>query len=151
MTILHLHREVLKEEWLDLYGHLNQAYYLVPFSNAGWALQDHVGLGRDYFKRTGCALYTKETRIRYLKEVRAPATLEFETIVCGVGVKRFHFVHVLKVDGVERTTFECLVSHIDTDLERSAPIPEASQNVLEQLRTKLPPSWIDQGLMDQVR
>ena len=27
------------------YGHLNEAYYLVVFSNATWSLQDHFGIG----------------------------------------------------------------------------------------------------------
>ena len=43
MTLLKLHAEPLKDEWLDAYGHLNEAYYLVPFSNGNWALQEHFG------------------------------------------------------------------------------------------------------------
>ena len=74
--MLKLYAEPLRDDWLDAYGHLNEAYYLVPFSNASWALQEHFGIGVDYFERTGCALYTVESHVRYLNEVRAPALLE---------------------------------------------------------------------------
>ncbi len=53
--MLKLHAEPLRDDWLDAYGHLNEAYYLVPFSNASWALQDHFGIGVAYFERDGGA------------------------------------------------------------------------------------------------
>ena len=67
--MLNLHREPVQESWLDAYGHLSEAYYLVPFSNASWAYQDHFDIGVTYFEKTGGALYTLETHLRYLKEV----------------------------------------------------------------------------------
>jgi acyl-CoA thioesterase FadM len=45
MTIFTLHSEPLKDEWLDAYGHLNEAYYLVPFTAANWAIMDRFGIG----------------------------------------------------------------------------------------------------------
>lgn len=53
-----LHSEAVQDIQLDVYGHLNEAYYLVPFSNATWALQEHFDIGGHYFERTGAALYT---------------------------------------------------------------------------------------------
>ena len=76
MTVFHLHSQPVQDQWLDAYGHVNEAYYLVPFSNASWALQEKFGIGADYFKRTGGALYTVESHVRYLKDVRAPAVME---------------------------------------------------------------------------
>lgn len=55
MTTYRLHEEPLQDGWLDAYGHLNEAYYLVPFSNATWKLQDKFAVGADYFKETGGA------------------------------------------------------------------------------------------------
>lgn len=95
MSIFRLHEEPLQVVWLDAYGHLNEAYYLVPFSNATWKLQDHFGIGAAYFDKTGCALYTLETHLRYVDEVRAPATLAIETAVLGVDAKRLHVGHTM--------------------------------------------------------
>ncbi len=141
MTVLKLHAEPLQDDWLDAYGHLNEAYYMVPFSNATWALQDHFGIGVDYFERTGGALYTVETHLRYLKEVRAPAMLEIGTMVLGSDAKRLRFAHVMTVDGGESATFECVALHFDTKAGRTAPLPEAVQAALTEARVSEPPDW----------
>ena len=123
--MLKLHAEPLQAAWLDPYGHLNEAYYLVPFSNASWALQEHFGIGVGYFERSGGALYTVESHIRYLKEVRAPALMEVESMVLGSDPKRLHIAHVLRVEGAVCATFECLGLHYDTRAGRSTAMPEA--------------------------
>jgi acyl-CoA thioesterase FadM len=146
MTLLKLHAEALREDWLDAYGHLNEAYYLVPFSNASWALQDHFGIGVDYFERTGGALYTVETHLRYLKEVRAPASLEIDSLVLGADAKRLHFAHMMTVDDTSRATFECVALHVDTRAGRTAPFPEAVQVALEAARVAEPPDWAGRGI-----
>ncbi len=141
MTVLKLHAEPVKDDWLDAYGHLNEAYYLVPFSNASWALQEHFGIGVDYFERTGGALYTVESHVRYLKEVRAPAQVEIESMVLGSDAKRLYIGHVMKVDGIERATFECLALHFDTKSGRTAPMPEDVQAALRGSRVAELPDW----------
>ena len=57
---LGLHSEDLQASWVDAYCHLNEGYYLVVFSNATWALQDHFGVGPAYTTVSGKALYTAE-------------------------------------------------------------------------------------------
>ena len=141
MTVLKLHAEPLLSDWLDAYGHLNEAYYLVPFSNASWALQDHFGIGVDYFERTGGALYTVESHLRYLKEVRAPATMEIESMILGSDAKRIRFAHVMGVDGIERATFECVLLHVDTNAGRTAPLPETVQAELKAAEVAELPPW----------
>ena len=141
MDVLKLHSEPLREEWLDAYGHLNEAYYLVPFSNAAWALQDHFGIGVDYFERTGGAIYTVESHIRYVKEVRAPASLELETMIFDSDAKRLRFGHVMLVDGEERASFECVALHFDTRSNRTAPLPEDVQAALKAAQIAKLPEW----------
>jgi acyl-CoA thioester hydrolase len=141
MTVLKLHAEPVQDAWLDAYGHLNEAYYLVPFSNASWALQEHFGIGVEYFERTGGALYTVESHIRYLKEVRAPAHMEVASLVLGADAKRIHIAHVMTVAGVERATFECLGLHYDTRAGRTTPMPQAIQAALADARAPQSPAW----------
>ncbi len=141
VTLLKLHAEPVQDAWLDAYGHLNEAYYLIPFSNASWALQDHFGIGAAYFKRTGGALYTVESHIRYLKEVRAPARMEVESLVLASDAKRIHIAHVMQVAGIICATFECLGLHYDTRAGRSAAMPEAVQAALAAARAPVLPGW----------
>jgi len=130
-NVLKLHSEPVQDRWLDAYGHLNEAYYLVPFSNATWALQEHFAIGVPYFERTGAALYTLESHVRYLKEVRAPAVMEIGSMILGFDSKRLRIAHVMKVDGTERATFECVGLHFDT---RAGKPVSMADDVLAALR-----------------
>ncbi|WP_102224426.1 thioesterase family protein [Acidimangrovimonas sediminis] len=141
MTILHLHEEPLQDSWLDAYGHLNEAYYLVPFSNATWKLQDHFGIGPAYFDATGLALYTLETHLRYTGEVRAPAVLKVETMVLGVDAKRLHIAHVMHAGDGESATFECMLLHYDTRAGRAAPFDDTTAEKLARAVHAPAPDW----------
>jgi len=146
MTVLKLHAEPVQDIWLDAYGHLNEAYYMVPFSNANWAVQDHFGIGVAYFEETGGALYTVESHIRYLKEVRAPALMEIESVVFGVDAKRIRLAHTMKVDGIERATLECMLLHFDSKAGRTAPLPEAVRAALQEAQVAELPAWTCRSL-----
>ncbi len=146
MSLLKLHSEPVQESWLDAYGHLNEGYYVVAFSNATWPVQAHFGVGTDYFDATGCALYTVETHIRYLDDVRPPATLEIESMVLGSDAKKIHLAHVMKVDGVEKATFECLLLHFDTKEGRTVAMPEATQAMLRDAAIAEMPNWSGRGV-----
>jgi len=146
MTVLKLHAEPVQDIWLDAYGHLNEAYYMVPFSNANWAVQDHFGIGVAYFEETGGALYTVESHIRYLKEVRAPALMEIESVVLGVDAKRIRLAHTMKVDGIERGTLECMLLHFDSKSGRTAPLPEAVRVALQEAQVAELPIWACRSL-----
>ena len=146
MTILKLHAEPVRDDWLDAYGHLNEGYYLVAMSNASWPLQDHFGIGVEYFERTGGAIYTVEGHLRYLKEVRAPALLEVESMIFGSDAKRLHFAHVLTVEGIERASYECMALHVDSSTGRSAPMPAEVQAALKQAQVAALPDWVGRGI-----
>lgn len=141
MSGLNLHSEPVQDIWLDAYGHLNEAYYLVPFSNATWALQEHFAIGVAYFQRTGAAIYTVESHVRYLKEVRAPAVMEIQSYIFGLDAKRLHIAHEMTVDGVQRATFECLGLHFDTRIGKTAVMPEDVQAALSKAATLELPGW----------
>ena len=139
--MLKLHAEPVQDAWLDAYGHLNEAYYLVPFSNASWALQEHFGIEVDYFERSGGALYTVESHIRYLKEVRAHALMEVASMVLASDAKRIHIGHVMRVEGAVCATFECLGLHYDTRAGRGVALPETVQAALAEARAAELPDW----------
>lgn len=135
------HSEALLPAWLDAYGHLNEAYYLLVFSNATWSFQDRFGLGVEYFQRTGNALYTLESHLRYLKEVRAPATLDVESMILGFDAKRLHVGHTLIVDATPRATFECVLLHVNKDTGRSCPFPDNPLRLLTDFGIAPLPDW----------
>ena len=141
MTRLKLHSEPVQDSWLDAYGHLNEAYYLVPFSNATWLLQDHFGIGVPYFKETGGALYTVETHLRYLAEVKAPATVEIESVIIDADHKRIWFAHEMIVEGTLRATGEFMILHFDTRQGKTTAMPDDVQAALQAAKLEEPPEW----------
>ncbi len=141
MDLSNLHEEPLQESWLDAYGHLNEAYYLVPFSNTTWKLQDMFGIGVAYFEETGCALYTLESHLRYVQEVRAPAVMQVHGIILDVVPKLMRIGYSMTVDGTERATFECNMLHYDTRAGRPTAFPDP---IFEAIKAAIPaalPDW----------
>lgn len=146
MTLFTLHSEPLQEAWVDVYGHLNEAYYLVPFTAASWAILDHFAIGADYFERTCGALYTVEGHLRLVREVRAPAMLEIDSMVFGSDARRMHIAHVMKVDGIERASYECMLLHFDSRAGRVGPLPESVQAALKSAQLPGLPTWASRGI-----
>ena len=142
MTVYRFHSEPMQAAWADAYGHLNEAYYLVPFSNASWKMQDHFGIGTDYFAATGRALYTVETHLRYLDEIRAPAEIDIETLVLGVDAKKLWFAHRMLVGGGLRATAEFLALHFDSRTGSTTEWPAAVRESLADAVTAEPPDWV---------
>ncbi len=140
-SLLKLHQESLLDSWLDAYGHLNEAYYLVPMSNATWKLQDYFDIGTHYFEQTGCALYTVETHLRYLAEIRAPALLSVASQVIDVDSKRIWLTHSLMVDDRLCATGEFMLLHYDTRAARVAPLPESAYTKLQAAKPAQRPDW----------
>ena len=142
MKILNLHSEPLQKIWTDAYGHLNEAYYLVPFTNATWKMQTHFGLGVEYFKTTGCAVYTLETHLRYVAEVRPPAELFVQTLILGSDAKRIWFDHKLIAADKLRATAEFILLHYDTRNKCAAELPTDTQIKLKRAKIDSHPDWI---------
>ena len=135
---LRLHSQELQAAWVDAYGHLNEGYYLVVFSNATWALQDHFGIGPEYTRASGNALYTAESHIRYLHEVRAPARLEVVSHLFDFDAKKLHLGHVLTVDGTECATVECALVHVSTHTGKSCQFSDEIMNEFAQAVAEYP-------------
>lgn len=132
----------IREEWLDLYGHVRWSNYLNAIDPAGYVFYGRFfGPVDDYLKRTGCAFYTAETHARYLKEVRGDAMLEIEGWVFGSDAKRIWWGAVVTSDGIERATIEIVDLHVDTNIGRSAPMPDHVQAALTEARVLEVPAW----------
>ena len=142
MTIFKLHSEPLKDEWLDAYGHLNEAYYLVPFTNTTWLLQNQFKIGVEYFEQTGCALYTVETHLRYINEVRKPAVINVESIILGSDAKKIWFAHLMVVNEQICATAEFLILHYSTRERKTIAMPDEVQRSLKEAEIKEKPDWV---------
>ena len=118
-------RTEVRPEWVDYNGHLRDAYYALVFSLAVDALMDEIGLDAAGRLQHRSSLYTVETQIRYLHEVRSGQVVRVETRRMTHDAKRLRVQQAMFVEGGEETvaTAEQLLLHVNTDGPRAAPFP----------------------------
>ena len=114
---------VVRPEWVDYNGHLNDAYYLVIFSYASDALIARIGLDAAGRAATGHTLYTLEVHLNYVQEVHEGVAVEVQTQILGVDAKRVHLFHSLhrQDNGALLATNEQMLANIDASNAETGP------------------------------
>ena len=132
---LQIHTDVVRPEWIDYNHHMNDGYYVVAFTYATDALQDHIGLDADYRASTGCSIYTVEAHLQYLREVPVDAALRFDSYVLGVDAKRLHLLHAMynADQNYLAASHELILLHVDQQLGKTTPFPGQIQQALSAL------------------
>lgn len=141
-TPLALHTGVVRSGWIDYNGHMSEGYYGVAFGEVTDAFMDFVGLDEAYRTRSRCTIYTVETHICFLRELKVGSPLDFTTQVLGFDAKRIHIFH--QMYHAEQTylaaTMEAMLLHVD-DTPRTAPMPSgvfAKVEAVFEAHTALP-------------
>ena len=120
------------DEWIDYNGHMSEGFYGVVFGMASDEYLIRMGFDEHYRDSVGGAFYTVETHIAFIDEL-APATpLAVDTTVAGADRKRVHLFHELRrtADEALAATQESMMLHVDTRIDRVAPMAEALYAVL---------------------
>lgn len=81
------------KEWIDYNGHLNDANYLVIFTKASDALQNHLGLTLEHIQNTGETLFTVETHLAYVQEIGLGEMVTITTQILETDNKRMRIFH----------------------------------------------------------
>ena len=83
----------VKQEWIDYNGHLNDAYYLVIFTQATDKLQEHLGMTMTSIRERGHTLFTVESHLMYKQEVGLGEAVYINTQVLEHDSKRLRILH----------------------------------------------------------
>ncbi len=113
----------VRDEWLDYNGHVTDSAYAVICALGNEALLDHLGVGADYFARTGCSTFTVESHLRYLAEVGHDATLSTVSVLVAADAKRLRMHTRVRYGDSEVLTGEYLFLHVDRSTSRVTPFP----------------------------
>ncbi|MGU7773492.1 thioesterase family protein [Burkholderia sp. MR1-5-21] len=144
-TPLTIYRDVVRPEWVDYNGHLRDAFYLLIFSFATDALLDRIGLDDAARKSRGRSVYTLETHINYLHEIKEGRRVRVDARVLAHDAKRLHLYLELFADGLDEpvSASEQMMLHVDTrDGAKSAPFDaDVAEQVaaLHALQRESPP------------
>lgn len=112
-------------EWVDSYGHMNMAFYLVCFDRAVDALWPRLGLGRE-FRARGLGTFAAENWVAYRREVTLGMPLAATSEVLGFDSKRLLLRHRLfhAGEGWESAECEMLFLCVDLSLRKVTEWPE---------------------------
>jgi acyl-CoA thioester hydrolase len=121
---LRLHEATVGEAWVDYNGHLTESAYLLIFGDSSDAFFRFFGVDEDY-RASGKSLYTAETHLHNLREVRLGERLHLTLQVLGVDTKRLHIVHEMYDHaGCLVATAEQMLLHVDTQAGKVSPFPD---------------------------
>lgn len=97
------------------------------FSLATDALMDMIGLDEAGRSATGHSMFTRESHINYLHEVKESTQIAVHTQVLGADVKRLHVYHSLFVAGTQTllAVNEQMQLNVDMSGPRAAPFAPA--------------------------
>ncbi len=109
--------------WVDYNGHLNDGYYMVVFGRATDGLMALIGLDAAGRRASGHSIFTLESHINYLIEVKQDVAIEVRTQILGADAKRLHIYHGLHVAGTEPllAANEQMLLNVDMAGPRAAP------------------------------
>lgn len=139
--VLWLHEAVVRPEWVDYNGHMNEAYYVLIFGDATDALYDYIGLDDAARRRDNVSLYTVEAHIRYLIEAHDGEQLRIATRVLAHDEKRLRLHHTMvrARDGETLAVIELMALHVDKQVVRAAPfLPDAAARIASVARAQAP-------------
>ena len=115
----------MRPEWVDHYGHMNLAYYLVAFDMATDALWPSLNLGEG-FRARGLGTFAVESWQGYVREVVLDTPLAAESTVLAFDTKRLLLGHRLHhaEEGWLSAENEVLFLCVDLATRRVAAWPE---------------------------
>ncbi len=115
----------VRAEWVDHYGHMNLAFYLVAFDMATDALWPRLGLGEG-FRARGLGTFAAESWQAYIREVREGDPLGFESAVLAFDAKRMLLRHRMRhaAEGWAVAENEVLFLCVDLARRKVVPWPE---------------------------
>ncbi|MEM6677187.1 MAG: thioesterase family protein [Pseudomonadota bacterium] len=130
-----IYETVVRPEWIDYNGHMQDAFYGLVFSYAVDALQDAVGFDRFYREGTGCTIYLLEEHKFFLREVFEGDALRVETLVLDVDEKRFHLHLTMRSRGAMVAVAELVEMHVSKHpAPHGVPMPARMRDALERAR-----------------
>lgn len=136
MTELPPYRTAIDPAWIDYNGHLRDAYYGLIQSYATDAMMDHIGIDAPYRERTRCTLYTLETHLHYLHEIKSTDLLSVTTSVLAADRKRIHVGCTFRCPRLAEpaAVAEALLLHVQqAEKVRTMPFPPDIEQHLARL------------------
>jgi acyl-CoA thioester hydrolase len=124
----------VRDEWIDINGHVNVAYYLVAFDHGVDQLFDRFGISADYIRTTRGSTFAVECHVTYQRELNRDDPYTVTTQVLAYDQKRIHQFQRLyhAREGYLSATAEWMNLHVDLNTRRVSPWPANIQASIDE-------------------
>lgn len=129
---LELYRTEVPQEWIDINGHMNVAYYLYAFDRGMDGLMERVGLTAEHREKAGGSIFAVEGHLTYQRELKLGEPLVISLQLLGWDKKKFHTfwrMHHAEA-GFLAATGEFLSLYVNLGSRRSTEMPESIEAAL---------------------
>lgn len=132
--------------WIDYNGHMTEGFYGMVFADATDAMLHYIGMNEEYRAADRGTMYTVETKIRFLRELKVNEPLRVEVSVIGVDAKRLHLWAELHTTDYLAATEEVLLVHVIPSTGRVGAMDQSMVEAIAVHRLTDAPSEIGQGI-----
>jgi len=125
----------VQPEWIDYNGHMNDACYVLVFSQAIDAFMLEIGLDEAFREQHQVSIYTLQSMVHYLREVALDEPLRVEVQLLELDSKklRLFFTMLHGSEGHELAAMETLLLHMDMANHRAAAFLDPTREQVEAL------------------
>jgi acyl-CoA thioester hydrolase len=124
-------------EWIDYNGHMNDACYVVAFSQAVEGFMAHIDLHEAFREEHSVSIYTLQSMVSYLQEVSEGESLIVKAQLLESDNKKLRvFLTMFHADTNDTlATMETLLLHMDMKNHRAAPFLPHTSALVEKIQT----------------
>lgn len=151
-SLITLFEGPVSSDWIDYNGHMNDACYVVVFSQAIDEFMLRIGLDETFREQHQVSIYTLQSMVHYLQEVSEgePLRVQAQLLESDNKKLRLFFTMQHSDSGELLAAMESLLLHMDMANHRAAPFHDATQqqvDEIQQLHAQLdPPALAGRGI-----
>jgi acyl-CoA thioesterase FadM len=134
MAIVPPYLTIVAPDWIDYNGHMTEGFYGMVFADATDAMLHHIGMDANYRAADRGTMFTVETHIRFLRELKVQEDLRIEVSVLGNDAKRVHLWAEMHAPDYLAATQEVLLVHVIPSTTRVGAMDASMVEALSEHR-----------------
>jgi acyl-CoA thioester hydrolase len=125
----------VRDEWLDLNGHMNMAHYVSAFDVGSCPLFDYLGLGWSYTADGVGSIFVGSSSLDYKNELLCGDPIRMETMILDFDGRRIHIYQKMyhEEKGFVAAEAEFLFLHVSLQTRKLTDIPVFSMLKLREV------------------
>ncbi|ETX12520.1 hypothetical protein MUS1_02715 [Marinomonas ushuaiensis DSM 15871] len=123
-------------EWIDYNGHMNDACYVIAFSQAVDGFMSLIDLNEAFREQHSVSIYTLQSMVSYLQEVSEGQNIAIKGQLLESDAKKLRlFLTMYHADTHDKlATMETLLLHMDMKIHKATPFLPHTLSLVEAIQ-----------------